>query len=131
MIDVKQLVEEYSKSMRIRQEGDVIFLTPPFFHIESDESIALKFSKTEDGLPVISDCGTTVDYLELRDIDIERYRGKLDKIKKRFFLEKENGAFTTTLPTDSMNYVKRAVGYFIQAICVIANIDLYARFHRY
>ena len=124
MLDVRQLIEEYSKSITVRQSGDFVFLTPPFFHPESDESIALRFSQTEDGRPRITDCGTTLDYLELRDINIEKYRDKLENIKKRFFLEEENGAFITTMPTDSLNYVKRALGYFIEAICIIANIDL-------
>ena len=124
MTDIAQLVEEYSKSVKIRQSGEFVFLTPPFFHPESDESIALRFSQTEDGRPVITDCKTTVEYLESRDIDIEDYREKLEKIKKRFFLEEEDGVFKTTLPTDSINYVKKSLGYFIQAISLIANIDL-------
>ena len=124
MIDIEQLLDEYSKSIRIRQSGEFIFVTPPFFHVESDESIALRFSQTEDGAPVITDCGTTIDYLDSRGVNIGRYREKLEKIKKRFFLEEEDGAFKMTLPTDSLNYVKRSVGYFIQAISLIANIDL-------
>ena len=124
MLDIQLLIDEYAKSTGIRYSGDTVFLTPPFFHIESDESIALRFSQTEDGRPIISDCGTTLDYLELRGININRYREKLEAVKKRFFLEEENGAFTTTLPTDSLNYIKKALGYFIEAVCVIANIDL-------
>lgn len=124
MIDITQLIEDYAQSIRVRQSGEYIFVTPPFFHIEGDESIALRFSETEDGRPVITDCGTTADYLDLRSINIENYREKLDKIKKRFFLEEENSAFKITLPTDSLNYVKKSLGYFIQAISIIANIDL-------
>ena len=124
MIDVEDLLEEYSKSIRVRQSGDFIFVTPPFFHIESDESIALRFSQTDDGRPIITDCGNTIDYLDLRGISIGGYREKLEAIKKRFFLEEEDGAFKMTLPTDSLNYVKKSLGYFIQAISLIANIDL-------
>ena len=124
MIDIEELIEEYSKSIRIRQSGDFIFVTPPFFHLESDESIALRFSQTEDGRPVITDCGTTKDYLDSRDIDINKYREKLNAVKERFFIAEENGAFVMTMPTDSLNSVKRHLGFFLQAISIIANIDL-------
>lgn len=124
MINVEQLLEEYSNSIKIRQDGAFIFVTPPFYHVESDESIALRFSETEDGRPVITDCGTTKDYLELMDINIEDYRKKLNAIKERFCVEEDNGAFIMTMPTDSLNSVKMHLGYFIQAISIIANIDL-------
>ena len=124
MIDIEALIEEYSGSIRIRQSGDFIFVTPPFFHVESDESIALRFSQTVDGRPVVTDCGTTKDYLDLRGIRINNYRDKLNAVKERFFIEEDNGAFVMTMPTDSLNSVKRHLGYFIQAISIIANIDL-------
>ena len=124
MINIELLLDEYSKSVRIRQSGEFIFVTPPFFHLQSDESITLRFSQTEDGRPVISDCGTTKDYLDLMDIDIEDYREKLNAIKERFYIEEVDGAFVTTLPTGSINYVKKHLGYFIQALSIIANIDL-------
>ena len=124
MINVEDLLEEYSNSIRVRQSGEFVFVTPPFFHLNSDESIALRFSQTEDGRPVITDCGTTMEYLDLMPIKIGAYREKLEKIKGRFFLEEENGAFKMTLPTASLNYVKKSLGYFIQAISLIANIDL-------
>lgn len=124
MTDIKKLIADYSDSIRIRQNGEFIFVTPPFFHIKSDESIALRFSQTEDGRPIITDCGTTKDYLDMIDIDIENYREKLNTIKQRFFIEEENGAFKMTMPTDSLNSVKAHLGYFIQAISIIANIDL-------
>ena len=124
MIDVEQLIEEYASSIRVRKSGEFIFVTPPFYHVESDESIAFRFSETEDGRPVITDCGTTKDYLDLMGIRLEAYRDKLNAILKRFFIEEENGAFTMTMPTDSINAVKTHLGYFIQAISIIANIDL-------
>ena len=65
-----------------------------------------------------------MDYLELKDIRIENYREKLDAIKERFFIEENNGAFVMTMPTNSLVYVQNHLGYFIQAISIIANIDL-------
>ena len=126
MFDVEELVKKYFEATRIRKEGEYTFVTPHFFHIENDESIALRFSETEDGRPVITDCGTTRDYLELMYInpDGNKYKEKLAAIKERFFLEEEDGAFVMTIPTTSHLQVLNYIGYFIQAISIIANIDL-------
>ena len=124
MIDVEKLIDEYPNSIKVRRSGEFIFVTLPLFHLESDESIALRFSQTEDGRPQITDCGTTKDYLDLMDINVNKYREKLNAVKERFFIEEDNGAFVMTMPTDSLSSVKRHLGYFIQAISIIANIDL-------
>lgn len=124
MLDIEQLIEQFGKDITVRHENGAVFVTPSFYHVDSDESIALRFTQTTDGRPVITDCGTTTDYLRLRDINLENYREKLDAIKERFWIGEENGAFVMELPTDSLPFVTIHLGYFIQAICVIANIDL-------
>lgn len=124
MIDVEKLIEEYGKSITVRDKGDRILVTPPFFHISSDESIVLKFSEAEDGRPIISDCGTTLDYLESMDIDPKKYRERSDAIKERFFIEENDGVLAMTIPSTDLRTVGKYVGYFIQAVCIIANIDL-------
>ena len=124
MIDVKKLIEDYANTIRIRENGDHVFATPSFFHIENDESIALRFSETEDGKTVITDCGTTRDYLELMYINLKDYREKLEAIKQRFFIEEEDGAFVMTIPSSDIHRINVYIGYFIQAVSVIANIDL-------
>ena len=124
MIDVEQLIEEYANSVKLRRDGEFIFVAPPFYHVESDESIAFRFSETKDGRPVVSDCGTTKEYLELKGIRLEDYRTKLNAIMERFFIREDNGAFIMTMPTDSLSSVKMHLGYLIQTISLIANIDL-------
>jgi len=124
MLDIQDVIDKYTSSISIRKDGDFVFVTPSFYHIDSDESIALRFSQTPDGRPIISDCGTTRDYLELRCITLNRYNEKLEAIKERFYLGEEDGAFIMEMPTESINSVKRHIGYFIQAISLIANIDL-------
>ena len=127
MFDVKEFVEEYFKATRVKERDGYTIVTPHFFHIDSDESIALKFSETEDGRPILTDCGTTRDYLELSYINLSdsKYKAKLDAIKERFFVEEdEDGALVMTIPTTSPLMVMNYIGYFIQAISIIANIDL-------
>lgn len=124
MLDVKALTEQFFKSVTIRERDDAVFVTPHFFHLDSDESIALRFTETPDGRPIVTDCGTTRDYLELMDIDLNDHRDKLNAIKERFFIEYDDGAVTMTIPTDNPPTVMSYLGYFIQAISIIANIDL-------
>ncbi len=123
MIDVEKLLEQY-QNYKVRRGRSGIFVTVPFFLAGSDESIALRFSEAEDGRPVITDCGTTIDYLLSRDINVEKYRPKLNAIMQRFGLRQEDGAFVMTVPTTTLNFVKDELDSFIQAISVIANIDL-------
>ena len=124
MIDIEKLLDQYREDITVRSGNSGVFIAPPFYHLESNDSIALKFSETEDGRPIITDCGTTKDYLDLMNINLKDYREKLNAIKKRFWLEEENGAFIMTIPTNSLPYVINHIGYFIQAISIIANIDL-------
>lgn len=124
MIDIENLLDRYREEITVRSGNSGVFIALPFYHLNSNDSIALKFSETKEGRPVITDCGTTRDYLELMDINLKDYREKLNAIKKRFWLEEENGAFIMTVPTNSLPYVFNHIGYFIQAISIIANIDL-------
>ena len=124
MIDIEKLLDQYREDITVSNRNGYVFVTPPFYHLESYDSIALRFSETENGRPIITDCGTTKDYLDLMNINLKDYREKLNAIKKRFWLEEENGAFIMTIPTNSLPYVINHIGYFIQAISIIANIDL-------
>ena len=124
MINIEELAEEFFKSITVRNKDKYSIVTPLFFHIDSDESVALKFSETEDGRPIVTDCGTTKDYLEIKYINLKNYQEKLNAIKERFFIEEDDGVFIMTMPTDSLVSVKNHLGYFIQAISLIANIDL-------
>ena len=124
MLDIEELLDNYRADISVRFGKSGVFVAPPFYHVDSNESIALRFSETEDGRPVISDCGTTKDYLELRDIRLADYREKLNAIGERFFIEERDGAFIMEMPTNSPLFVQTHLGYFLQAICVIANIDL-------
>ena len=125
MFDVEKLIKEIPESTTIRHRDGCIIVTPHFFHIDSDESIALKFSETEDGRPIVTDCGTTRDYLEIMEINLKKYQDKLNAIKERFFIEEdEYGSFVMNIPTNSIPMARNYIGYFIQAISIIANIDL-------
>lgn len=123
-MDITELLDQYRNSITVRYGNDCAFVALPFYHIDGDESIALRFSQTEDGIPIITDCVTTKDHLELMDIKMENYREKLNAIKERFGIEEKNGTFIVEMPTNRLDFVITNLGYFIQAISIIANIDL-------
>ena len=121
--NIKQILEDYKAKMRLREEGDEAYLMLPFFQRYETDSIMLKFYTEGEDL-YLSDCGCTVDYLFGRNINIEDYRDSLERIKKRFFLSERNGnEFIMCFPSDSTLSVEMFVGFFIQAVSVIGNID--------
>lgn len=124
MINVKQLLEVGYNSITVREKGDYVTITPTFFHIENDESIALRFSETEDDRTLVTDMGTTKDYLEIMNININKYQDKLNTIKERFYLTEQDGVFMMAIPSKDLLTINKYLGYFIQAISLIANIDL-------
>ena len=124
MIDIEKILDLYRKNTTIRHGNDSIFVTLPFFYTKSDESILIKITENEEGLPVFSDCHTTEDYLELRDVELSDYSERLKKIIKRFGLVHDENVFRMTVPSLDDIYIELYLGYFIQALSIIANIDL-------
>lgn len=125
MFDVEQLFEQLCNSVSMRRGSNgAVYVALPMYHLDDNDSIALRFTQTEDGRPIVTDCGTTMDHLELMDVNIKNYREKLNAIMKRFGIEEQDGAFVMKMPTSSLNFVAMNLGFFIQAISIIANIDL-------
>ena len=124
MIDIEKILDRYRKSTTVRYGSDCIFVSFPFFYTKSDESIIIKISENENGLPVFSDCHTTEDYLELRDVELTDYSERLVKIIRQFGLVHDGNVFRMTVPSLDDIYVELYLGYFIQALSIIAHIDL-------
>lgn len=124
MINIEKFLDEYRDNIIVNYYNDDVFIALPFFHTKSDESIMIKISENENGLPVFSDCHTTEDYLELRNVELTNYSERLEKIIKRFGLVHDENVFRMIVPTIDDFYIKIYFGYFIQALSIIANIDL-------
>ena len=124
MINIEKILDLYRKNTTVKYGNTGIFITLPFFHTKSDESILIKVTENEDGLPVFSDCHTTKDYLDMRDIELDDYSERLEKVIKRFGLMYDGNVFRMTVPSTEENYIELYLGYFIQALSIIANIDL-------
>ena len=126
MIDVERILDDYRNDTTVRygNSDDSVFITLPFFHTKTDESVAIKVTEQQDGLPVLSDCHTTIDYLEERGVEPDDYSERLEQILKRFGLRRDGNVFRMTVPSADDTYIKLYLGYFIQAISIIANIDI-------
>ncbi len=123
-MDITTVIEDFKQRIRLQKEecGDS-YLIAPFFQRYSDQSVTLKFYQQNDDL-YLSDCGTTLQYLYDRYLDVESYREKIQKIKKRFFLTEENGEFILQFPSDQIISIEMFVGFFVQALTLIANVDI-------
>ena len=107
----------------VETEGGA-YLKIPFFHRYESESVTLKFYEIDDCLYLSDDC-STVAHLQNRYLDIEEYREIVEKIKKRFYLtEQEGHEFVLAFPSDSYPSIEMFVGFFLQAISMLGNLDL-------
>lgn len=73
----------------------------------------------------MSDCHTTVDYLEENNVDIDNYYDKLSAIMQKFDLVLDGKVFRKIIYNSDNDFdLCRGVGYFIEAVALIAHIDL-------
>lgn len=122
----EKILEDLKSRMKINLEGDEAYLVAPLFHRYESDSIPLRLYEEEDSL-FISDCGSTREHLENRYVNIEDCREAVERIKKRFYLkENEKGEFYLEFPSEDTLSVHTFIGFFIQAISIIGNIDLLA-----
>lgn len=123
MVNINKFLDEYRKDTIVNYFDDCVIIGLPFFHYGHDESIAIRIDEKEDGL-VLSDCHTTEDYLEAQGVELADFGERLEKIIKRFGLVHDGNVFRKIVPSPVENSFKRYLGYFIQALSIIANIDL-------
>ena len=136
MVDIKQYLDEY-KSWIVAdpsRQSDAVFIRLPMFFYGYDESIAIKVTE-KDGNLILSDCHSTFDYFEYLDIEFDDYRvfldklrkkhgEKLDRIMKTYGIILDGNVFRMTVSGTDYCSFARYLGYFIQALALIANIDL-------
>lgn len=123
-MDINKVLDNYRNDIRYREFDGKYIVALPIFFPSSHDSIAIRLETDPQGRPSISDCHTTLDYLEEMDVDINAYSSKLEKIMTRYGIVQNDREFTLNVPTDSEDYLTKYLGYFIQAISLIANIDM-------
>lgn len=124
MIDISEILKNYRDNISYREYNGAYIVAIPFFFPFCNDSIAIKISFDEFERPILSDCHTTLDYLCEMDIDINKYKQKLDKIMYKYNLEIEDRTFKLAVPTTQPYYLTKYLGFFTQALSLIANIDI-------
>ena len=123
-MNVEEFLDMYRKHMITKEGEDFAIIGLPFFHLGHPDGIALRFNY-QHGQLSISDCHTTIDYLEDNDIDLDDYQDKLAAIMRRFNVFLDGNVFRKII-YDADNHINlcTGIGYFIEAISLIAHIDL-------
>ena len=123
-MNVEELFKYYKSYTVINEGEDYAIIGIPFFHLGHDEGIAIRFN-FKNGQLTISDCHSTMDYLDANDIDLDNYPDKLAKIMKEFDIYLDGNVFRKVIhDADWLPSLNRQVGYFFEAICLIAHINL-------
>lgn len=124
MIDINEILNNYNENISYKEYNGSYIVAIPFFFLNTSTSIAIKISFDEFERPILSDCHTTFDYLEEIDVDINDYKQQLKKIMDRYDLKIEEREFKLAVPTTQPYYLTKYLGFFIQAISLIANINI-------
>ena len=123
-MNVEELLKEYRSEIIIKEGEDYAIIGIPFFHLGHDEGIAIRFNY-KNGQLSISDCHSTIDYLDAEGIDLDDYHDKLAKIMKKFDVYLDGNVFRKVIhDADWLPSLNRQIGYFFEAICLIAHINL-------
>ena len=123
-MNIEELLKYYKSDMILKEGEDYAIIGLPFFHLGHDEGIALRFSY-KNGQLILSDCHSTIDYLDAEGIDLDDYPDKLAVIMKKFDIFLDGNVFRKIINNyDYLTSLNRQVGYFFEAMCLIAHINL-------
>ena len=123
-MNVKDLIKYFKDLMIIKEGEDYAIIGFPFFHFGHDEGVAVRFSNT-NGQLILSDCHSTIDYLDANDIDLKDYPDKLDAIMRKFDIYLDGNVFRKVIhDADYLPSLNRQTGYFLEAMSLIAHIDI-------
>ncbi|MCM1130302.1 MAG: DUF1828 domain-containing protein [Roseburia sp.] len=123
-MDYQEFKDGYYKMVKITEQKDSFIIALPTFHPFTSDCLQICFITLSDGRVKLTDCGTTLEYLEEVYITLSSYKAKVDCILKRFGCKFEDGLLVCELSTGSASQVRSLVGNFIEAIALIANIDI-------
>ena len=122
---IEEFLKAFKSKMSLKEsneEGDDwAIMGLPFFHLGYPDGIAIRLTR-KNGELIISDCHTTTDYLYDNNIFLEDYPDKLDKIMQKFELFQDGEVFRMLIYDQDNPF--REIGYFMEAISLIAHIDL-------
>ena len=122
---VEELLKSFKRKMILKEsnekDDDWAILGLPLFHLGHPDGIAIKLTR-KNGELIISDCHTTTDYLYADNIYLEDYSDRLAKIMRKFGIFQDGEVFRMIIRDQENPF--REIGYFIDAISLIAYINL-------
>lgn len=123
-MNIEEFLELYKSGMIIKEGDDFAIIGLPFFHLGYPEGIAIRLTYKNSEI-VVSDCRTTMEYLYDNNVDLDDYSDKLTKIMNKFGLFLDGDVFRKVIHSDKSHcFLFREIGYFIEAITLIAYINL-------
>ncbi len=124
-MDIAKIVDVFKEQLVITKSGKDTFIGPYFFHyFKREEGILIRITEISEEEIILSDGHTTTDYLEERDIDLTLYSKQVEKILQRFKMVLDGGVLKMRCHYNDYRDIARYLGYFVQGITLIANIDL-------
>ena len=123
-MDYQEFRDGYYNMVKITEHKDDFIIALPTFHPFTSDCLQIRFITLPDGRVKLTDCGTTLEYLEEVYLTLTPYKEKVNRILERFNCKFEEGVLLCELPTGSASQVRSWVGNFIEAIALIANIDI-------
>lgn len=123
-MDYQEFLAAYKNMTKITEHKDSFIIALPAFHPFTSDCLQIHFITLPDGRIKLTDCGTTLEYLEEVYLTLTPYKEKVDCILERFRCKLEDGVLICELPTGSASQVRSWVGNFIEAIALLANVDI-------
>lgn len=123
MFSINEILEKYI--LRVSKVREDTYIINPDIYLDGyNESLAFLIQNISDECVRISDCHVVWNYLEMNGIEPLRYKEKIDKILKRTGVCLDENTFYIEQEYTSIDQIHSMINSLLQAIFLIANIDL-------
>ena len=123
MFSINEILEKYI--LRVSKVREDTYIINPDIYLDGyNESLAFLIQNISDECVRISDCHVVWNYLEMNGIEPLKYKEKIDKILKRTGVCLDENTFYIEQEYTSIDQIHSMINSLLQAIFLIANIDL-------
>ncbi len=123
MFSIDQILKKYILKVSKVREGTYI-INPNIYLDGYNESLAILIQNISDDCIRISDCHVVWDYLEINGIVPLEYKAKIHKILKKTGVCLDENTLYVQQEYTSIEQIHSMMNSLLQAIFLIANIDL-------
>lgn len=123
MFSINEILEKYI--LRVSKVREDTYIINPDIYLDGyNESLAIVIQNISDECIRISDCHVVWNYLEMNGIEPLKYKEKIDKILKRTGVCLDENTLYIQQKYTSIDQIHSMINSLLQAIFLIANIDL-------